>query len=458
MTDKKNFFSAVKKVFLLGIPLLAGRLSHYFHQVTDSAMMGHFGEGSDELAALAMAGIFIWMMSTLIWPLNSGIQALVTRKKGAAESGTGNDSEIGVVFDNGLITTLIVAAAAFGLSFTARPFLRLLIRDETVFGLANDYVDIVRLSLIPFGFMNMFARFFASIRIARHLMVVGILSNLLNFLFNYVLIFGKLGFPAMGIKGAAWGTVLSSLCGLMYILFIVFRKTHMVRYGYFRFRTFSRKIIADILKIAAPPGIQNFLVFLFILLYESMVEKISVTALAATTVAFSAFRVNKTLVGGFSHAAAIHTGNAIGANDRHRARQAVAAGQFIALIVGIVVFAAAFFFPGTLALIFAKEAETVSEITLAFRFFSLFYFFEITAFTIELVFVNNGYGRYVLFSEFSTNLVFIIGFTWLTSLFASNVYLAWLGFGLYQVSHALILHIGYIKGRWLNKLLENSLG
>ena len=329
-------------------------------------------------------------------------------------------------------------------------------RAKKVLELAVDYINYVRFSLIPFGLMNMLARFFASIRIARHLMIVSILSNILNFAFNYILIFGRLGFPAMGIKGAALGTVLSQVCGLIYIIIIYFRAQHINRYKYCRFKDIRKNTIRDILKIAAPPGIQNFLVFLFMLLYESMVEKISVTALAATTVAFSSFRINKTLVGGFSHAAAIHTGNAIGAGDGHRARQAVAAGQFIALIVGIIVFVLAFFFPGTLALIFSKNREAVAEIARAFRFFAVFYFFEITAFTIELVFVNNGYGRYVLFSEFSTNLVFMIGFTWLTGLFVSNVYLAWLGFGLYQLFHALILHIGYRKGCWLKTLLKES--
>ena len=457
MTDKKRFFSDVKNVFSLGFPLLFGRLSHYFHQVTDSAMMGHFGKGSNELAALAMAGIFYWMMTTLVWPLNAGIQAMVTRKKGAAEKGISNDEEIGIVFDNGLLTTLIVITFAVALSFLARPFLTLLIRDKDVLELAVDYIDIVRFSLIPFGLMNMLARFFASVKIARHLMAVSILTNLLNFAFNYILIFGRLGFPAMGIKGAALGTLLSCLCGLIYILIIYFRKNHMSRYKYFRFKDIRKNIITNILKIAAPPGIQNFMVFLFILFYESMVEKISVTALAATTVAFSAFRINKTLVGGFSHAAAIHTGNAIGANDGQSAKRAVAAGQFIALIVGIAVFTAAFFFPDILAVIFSKNTETLAEIARAFRFFSIFYFIEITAFTIELVFVNNGYGRYVLFSEFSTNFIFIIAFTWITSLISANVYLAWLGFGLYQLFHALILHIGFRKGRWLKTLLDKPL-
>ncbi len=462
---KKEYKPLIKSIFVFGLPLVAGRLSQYFHQVTDSAMMGHFGEKSNELAAIALAGLFTWLLSTLLWPIGSGIQALITRKKGAAKIGKSDNHEIGRIFDNGIVCCLIMIVVTFLLSFSAGPVLKFLIykknnpdqfeQYKAVWELSIQYIDIIRFSLIPLALHVIATRFFSSIKKAKYVMVSSLLSNLLNVLFNYLFIFGPSFFPAMGIRGAALGTLLSQSIGFIYILVILLKKTYLKKYLYFRFKGIKKSIIKRIFKIAIPPGLQNFLAFSFMLLYESRVVSIGesaatgVTALAATHAAFSAFRINKTLVGGFAHSTAILVGNELGANNKVAAKKLVIAGQLIALSVGIVVFILAFFFPNVLAHLFSKDGETIAEITKAFRFFAIFYFVEITAFTLEMVFIGNGYGKYVLASEFSTNLLFIIGFTFLfTSIVTNNVYVAWLGFGLYQLFHAGILHIGFLRGKW----------
>ncbi|MCK4541845.1 MAG: MATE family efflux transporter [Spirochaetales bacterium] len=447
--------SHLKQILLLGIPLLAGRLSHYFHHVTDSIMMGHYKEGSIELGALAIAGLFIWMISTLLWPLGNGVQAIVTRRAGKEGTGMAAFEQTGIIMDNGLVISLCAGVIAVLITFLAGPLLGILIEDERIIALALDYIGLIRLSLIPFGLQMILQRFFSSIKKTRYVMIAAIISNLLNVVLNYIFIFGKLGAPEMGIRGAALGTVLSQYAGFFYMLLVALKMEYLNKYKYLRFQEIKWEIIRNILRISTPPAIQNMMAFFIVLLYESMVERVSPIYLAATHVAFSAFRINKTLVGGFAHGASILVGNALGAGKEDEAKSIVKSGYITGLAVGVLVFFLAFFSPDFLARIFTNSTDALDSVSRAFRFFAPFYFIEIIGFTLEMVFIGNGWGKFVLFSEFTTNFTFILGFSLLMNLlFPGNIALIWLGFGLYQVVHSGILHYGLRSGKWLKVKVE----
>ena len=451
---KKN--TELKTILTLGFPLLAGRLSHYFHNVTDSMMLGHYREGSSELAAVAVAGMFVWIFNTFLWPLGSGVQAISTRRAGE-ESLKENSSfnSIGQVLDNGLLTALAVAFIAIGGSFSAYFFIPRLIEDTEVAALALQYIDIMRWAFIPFGLSMVLQRFLSSAHKAGYVMFASLLSNSLNILLNYILIFGKLGFPAMGIEGAAWGTVISQIIALIFMLIVFSIDKYFRRYGALHFRMIDLSLIKNILRLAFPMALQNSMAFVVLLIYESMVEDHGAMYLAAIHVAFSVFRINKTIVGGFAHAGAILVGNALGASDQKKADAIVRINYAIGLVIGVLAFCFFFFIPETMAKAFSNRQETLFTISKALRFFSVFYLIEIIGFSFELIFVNNGWAKFVLKSEIVNNWVFIIGFSFLMNfLFPGNYYLVWLGFGLYQVFHSLALHWGYLSKRWLKVKVE----
>ena len=72
-----------------------------------------------------------------------------------------------------------------------------------------------------------------------------------------------------------------------------------------------------------------------------------------------------------------------------------------------------------------------------------------------MVFIGNGWGRWVLFSEFTTNVLFILVFTFVsTRILGYGIYMAWLGFVLYQIFHSLLLHVGYKTDRWMHTVID----
>ena len=115
-------------------------------------------------------------------------------------------------------------------------------------------------------------------------------------------------------------------------------------------------------------------------------------------------------------------------------------------------------FPESIMEIFVKDTQTINIGVKALYFFSLFFLIEVMGYSFEIIFGGNGWGRYVLFSEFTTNMVFIIGLTLvLVFVFDIGIYGAWIGFALYQVFHALILFIGFISKKWLHVEVEKDI-
>ena len=446
------------KILALGTPLLFGQLSRYFHQIADSAMLGHFGEGSLELGAIGIAGLFTWILNTFLWPLSAGVQAITSRRFGRQTTGTSvQPHHTGEALDNGIITAVYASILALAFSFTAPLILTPLISDPRILEMTLSYIAIMRISLLPTGIFIVLQGFFGAINKTRYVMYAGILSNLLNILLNWILIFGRLGFPAMGIRGAALGTVLSNIVSMLFLIFILWTRGYRKTYRLFTFRHLDSGLQKDIVLVALPPGIQNIIALGIFMVYQTIIEDYSTIYLAATHSLFSFMRLNKTIIGGFARAAAILAGNALGRGDRseaaHIARSAGLLGFFIAL--GVAAFST--LFRGVLARFFTADPATQEAIRQAVLFFVGFYFVESLGYTFEMIFTTNGYGRWVLFSEFSTNVVFILGATLLARLFfPETIYYAWLSFGLYQLCHAFFMVLGYVRKKWLEVEVERS--
>ncbi|OQY35344.1 MAG: hypothetical protein B6241_02305 [Spirochaetaceae bacterium 4572_59] len=456
--NKKSFSSTMKNIVILGFPLLFGELSHYFLQIADSAMLGHFGKDSSELAAIGIAGLFAWMLNTFLWPLSSGVQAITARRFGRQDSRNKDHCYFtGEVLDNGILLTFFVALLTTAVSFLASPVLSLLIHSEEILELALQYIRIIRFSLIPTGLYFVVQSFFSAINKTRYVMYSGVLSNIVNVSLNWVFIFGKFGLPAMGIEGAALGTALSYIISTIFLFLVIIRSHYIKTYRLFHFDRIHKNIQKDILKVAIPPGIQNLIALAILMSYQAIIEDYSTVYLAATHSIFAYFRLNKTIISGFGSSAAILSGNALGRGDKAEAQRLITAAGFISGSVAILVSIITFFGRGTIAGIFTNSAETSAVIAQALLFFMPFYFFEALGYAFELVFVPNGYGKWVLFSEFTTNVLFILSATLLISHFyPGQIRLAWLCYGCYQVSHASLMILAYLRMKWLDTEVDSA--
>ncbi len=445
----------LKKILVLGTPLLASQFADYLLQLADTIMVGKLG--TKPLAAIAIAVLLTGIFFVLVWPVTVGTQTLASRRYGKQTENVNLAPETGIVLIQSFVVSIIFGIGSFILAFFSKSLLALLLKDKTLITLAISYINILKWVLPVAGLYASVTGFLAAINRTTIIMIATIGANILNVFFNYILIFGKFGFPAMGIGGAALGTVLAQSLGFIYLIsYIAFSPT-MKQYHCFRKPNLNRNIIIGIVKASTPIMAQNFVALLIYLVYESIIGNIGALYLAATHIVFSLFRINKTIVGGFARGTSILVGNALGRNEKHRAVTLTLTCELIALVIGLVVVTLTLSMPATIVKIFNRDPRTVTMGIRALYFFAAFFFVEIMGFSFEIIFANNGWGRYVLFSEFTTNMLFILGATLLfTRVFNMGIEGAWFGFALYQVFHALILSIGFVSKRWLHIEVETT--
>src|SRR5690606_6779262 len=123
---------------------------------------------------------------------------------------------------------------------------------------SNAYINI-RSWGIFFAFINFsFIAFFVGTLRTPILVYSTLLQAISNVIFDYLLIFGKFGFPEMGIEGAALASVISEVVAACYFLGFTFFKVDLKKYELFDFHAFEWKKLRRMLKISAPIMLQNF--------------------------------------------------------------------------------------------------------------------------------------------------------------------------------------------------------
>ena len=450
-------------VITLGAPLLVGMVSEFFMYMADSAMVGRLG--TNHLAAIGFATLFAEVLWVIVWPFGPGTQALASRRFGKLEAVKDRDisdytvhqQRIGEVLDNALIISFAVGTVTIFFASYSREILGLLLDDSDLISLAHAYIRIVKwvmpLAAIFFSLYGLLA----AIKLTRIIMVASVSVNVLNIVFNYILIFGKFGIPAMGIEGAAIGTLSSQGLGAVSLLAYVVFSRKLRGYRCCRFRTIQWRLIKDIFQVASPMIVQLGVSLGIFLYYESIIAGISTVYLAVTHIVLTVFVLNRSLVEGFAEGGAVLIGNHLGRGDRKEALQYAYATECIAVCVGGVLLILVLIFPEFIVNIFNSEQETVAIGVRALRFAAGFLFISAIGFPLEVIFTHNGWGRYALVAELFPIFIFTLGLTLLVvKYFHMGIYAAWLSLGLYMIAYSALLIGGFFSKKWLDVSVEST--
>jgi multidrug resistance protein, MATE family len=465
-----------RSIIRLGAPLLAGNLSMYLYRLADSIMVGRLGV--EALAGIAYGTIYATVHEMLVWPVALGVQAVVTRRMGRrmgragdegdgagpvadrpGDEGDGADPvadrpadtaiDTGAMLPQGLYAGFFAGSTALLLASLAPLFLPLL-TTGTATATALSYVRISMWALPLMGLASGSRGFLAGIGFTRVVMVAIVLSNMVNVFFNWVFIFGMLGAPALGVRGAAAGTVIAHGVSLAVLVgYAVFSRSVRAEHYSAASRRPRGVTILRVVSIGLPSAIQNASAMLVMLLFQGIVGTLGAMQVAVTHVLFSTFRIKKTLVGGFANGASILVGNYLGAERPADARRVINAQMKLGAVIGGGLLVVVVSFAPALGRLFALDGAALDLATFGLRVLAPFYFIEIIGYSLEIIFSHNGWGRYVLVSEFITNMAGILGVSALLVLWSgAGVGGAWTGYAAYQVGHALILLGGLRSGGW----------
>ena len=179
-------------------------LGHTFVQFIDNVMVGQLGTA--ELAAISLGNSFIFIAMSVGIGFSTAITPLVAEGDAAKRP-----EEVKSIFYHGLLWCLVLGLVLFLSVYLSRNLMFSMGQPEEVVELAFPYLKWVAVSLFPLIVFQAFKQFTDGMSLTRYSMYATVLANVVNVLVNYVLIFGKWGFPAWGVTGASIGTLISRL-------------------------------------------------------------------------------------------------------------------------------------------------------------------------------------------------------------------------------------------------------
>jgi multidrug resistance protein, MATE family len=205
-----QYTSEFKKNWYLAAPVILGMLGHTFVGFIDNIMVGQLGTA--ELAAVSLGNSFMFVAMSIGIGFSTAITPLVAEADAAK-----NISLVKSSYKHGLILCSVLGILLFLVLFFSKPILHSMQQPDEVVALTLPYLDLVAFSLIPLIIFQGIKQFSDGLSLTKYPMYATLWANIINIFLNYVLIFGKLGFPEMGIVGAAYGTLISRIVMVAYL-------------------------------------------------------------------------------------------------------------------------------------------------------------------------------------------------------------------------------------------------
>ena len=229
---------------------MLGMIGHTLVGFVDNIMVGQLGTA--ELAAVSLGNSFVFIAMALGIGFSTAITPLV-----AEADGEGNIEKGKQAFNHGLFLCTILGIALFLLIMAIKPLMYHMDQPEEVVQLAMPYLNLVAFSLIPLIMFQAFKQFSDGLSQTKYAMWATILANVINIVLNYLLIFGKLGFPKMGIIGAAIGTLAARIIILLFLAIILRSKEKFKPYiESFKFNKLKKEILKKIIDLGFPSALQ----------------------------------------------------------------------------------------------------------------------------------------------------------------------------------------------------------
>ncbi|EMO46210.1 MATE family efflux transporter [Leptospira santarosai] len=313
-------------ILKLAVPVVFGMFSQTVVWVTDTMMVGRLGKNS--IASIGIGGIAHFTVLAFLMGFAMGIQVIVARRFGEK-----NDSEIGKIG----ITTLYIVAVFGGLlsiggAAISDRLMNFLNKDEIVKELSSQYLYFRFLGTVFFFLLFTTRAFTDGLGITTAGLASMIITCFANIFLNWVLIYGNLGFEAMGVKGAAIASSLAGAAGLFAFPFYFYSRGLGKYFSHISW-AFSFTHFREILKASTSPAFAELLNNISFMIFTEFATVVGTTALAVTNMLFSTLSLSFLPGYAFGIAATTILGQALGAGKPKLAYHGAFRSAFFAACV-----------------------------------------------------------------------------------------------------------------------------
>ncbi|WP_315080085.1 MATE family efflux transporter [uncultured Clostridium sp.] len=340
MTITKQLINIVEdKVFLrktiaIAVPVTIQALLNTSLNLIDTMMIGQLGETT--IAAVGLANKVFFVFTLLLFGIVSGSSILTAQYWGKKDI-KNIRKVLGISLIIGLLGAIIFVIPSL---ICPNLVMRIFTPNESTISIGVMYLSIVALSYPLTAITNAYISLLRAVNEVKAPVVISLFSILINAILNYTLIFGHFGFPALGVQGAAIGTLIARIVECISVLSIVYLKNGPAAARLKELVDFDKEFIKMFFITVSPVIANEFMWGLGVTIYSLVYGRMGDGAVAAITITQTVEQIAVVMFQGISAATAVILGNELGANklkkaDEHAKYLLIL--QFIAtLVVGII--------------------------------------------------------------------------------------------------------------------------
>lgn len=344
-----------KEIWRVTYPIFLGLLAQNVINVTDTAFLGRVGEVA--LGAAAMGGLLYICVYTIAFGFSVGSQILIARR-----NGEGNYRAVGPIMWQGTAFSFGMAVCLLILMyFSAAPLIRLLITSDSIYGATYEFFT-WRIWGFLFAFVNvMFRGLYIGITRTKVLTMNAVVMALVNVVLDYALVFGELGLPEMGVRGAALASVIAEASSLLFFLLYTYYKVDLKKYGLNRFGQFDLNMVLRILRISCFTMVQYFLAMAIWFVFFMALERLGQRQLAVANIVRSVYVVLLIPVQALSTTANTLVSNLIGAGGSSGVVTLLHKISRMSFLIMVVCVGLCVAFPGSILSVYTNEEALLVE-------------------------------------------------------------------------------------------------
>ncbi|MGO3810929.1 MATE family efflux transporter [Mesonia sp.] len=341
-----------KKNLNIAFPVMLGQLGHVLVGLADNIMVGQLGAAP--LAAVSLGNSLVFIALSVGIGFSFAITPLIAEADGSKDIEKGRS-----FFQHGIVMCCLNGILLFLILLACKPLLYHLDQPEEVVNLSMPYIDIVAFSLIPLMIFQAFKQFGDGLSQTKYAMYATILANLVNVLFNYLLIYGVWIFPRLELEGAAIGTLISRVFMLFFLFYILKSKKKFATYFIWAKKSLQKHVFKRLWDLGFPTALQMLFEVGIFTSSIFLAGTLGTNPQAANQVALNLASMTFMIAVGIGVTATIRVGNQKGMGNFKELRR-IAISTFLLVFLIEAVFAVGFILlKDVLPIIYIDNSEVI---------------------------------------------------------------------------------------------------
>lgn len=436
-----------RQIFKLALPISFAILIPQLNFITNNIFLGHYPDHGQSLAIAGVTGVYYLIFAAIGFGLNNGLQALIARR-----AGENRPSEIGKLFNQGVFIAICVAIIGIAVTYLFVPAVfKYFISDEVRLQKAVHFLKI-RIWGLPFLYIyQMRNALLVGTNQSKYLVAGTLAETISNVFFDYVLIFGNWGFPALGFNGAAYASIIAEFLGMLVVFLVIHFKGLGKRFELFHHFTWDKTNLVSILNMSAPLIFQHAISIMSWEYFFLSIDSHGETALAVSNTMRNVFGLFGAVSWAFAATSSTMVSNIIGQGRQNEVWSLM--GKLVKINITIALAAAILLnlFPQVFLSIYGQPASFMETALPVIRVVSI----AMIMMSVSVIFINavtgSGNSRVSLYIEAGT-IVFYCTYVYLVmQKYFLSLTIGWMSEWLYWICMFTPAFFYMRSGKWKNK-------